>query len=37
LRGDYPVRREFDSHSIKGKNIEKETISKLTQLGFIIK
>jgi erythronate-4-phosphate dehydrogenase len=37
LRGDYPVRREFDSHSIKGKNIEKETISKLTQLGFRIK
>jgi erythronate-4-phosphate dehydrogenase len=34
LRGDYPVRREFDSYSIKAKNIKKETIEKLKQLGF---
>jgi erythronate-4-phosphate dehydrogenase len=36
LRGDYPVRREFDSYTIKAKNIEKETIIKLEKLGFKI-
>jgi len=36
LRGDYPVRREFDSYTIKAKNIEKETITKLEKLGFKI-
>ncbi len=36
LRGDYPVRREFDSFRIKAKNIEEETIEKLKLLGFNI-
>ncbi len=36
LRGDYPVRREFDSFSIKAKNVEKETLEKLEKLGFKI-
>jgi erythronate-4-phosphate dehydrogenase len=36
LRGDYPVRREFDSFTIKAKNIEKETFEKLEKLGFKI-
>ncbi len=36
LRGDYPVRREFNSFNIKTKNIEKETILKLEKLGFKI-
>ena len=35
LRGDYPVRREFDSYTIKGGNIEKETLGKLRTLGFV--
>lgn len=34
LRGDYPVRREFDSYTVKAKNVTKETIRKLRQLGF---
>lgn len=34
LRGDYPVRREFNSFTIKAKNIEENTIKKLKQLGF---
>lgn len=34
LRGDYPVRREFNSFTIKAKNIEKNTINKLKLLGF---
>ncbi len=37
LRGDYPVRREFDSYTIEAKNIEKETIEKLKLIGFKIK
>ncbi|HDR52028.1 MAG TPA: 4-phosphoerythronate dehydrogenase, partial [Mariniphaga anaerophila] len=37
LRGDYPVRREFDSYTIKTKNIENETLEKLKKLGFKIK
>ncbi len=36
LRGDYPVRREFDAYSIKAKNIEKKTLEKLKKLGFRI-
>lgn len=34
LRGDYPVRREFDSYTIVAKNIEKNTLEKLKLLGF---
>jgi erythronate-4-phosphate dehydrogenase len=34
LRGDYPVRREFDSFTIKAKNIEEGTLEKLKKLGF---
>jgi erythronate-4-phosphate dehydrogenase len=34
LRGDYPVRREFDSYTISAKNIENETCKKLKSLGF---
>ncbi len=37
LRGDYPVRREFGSYTIKAKNIENETLEKLIKLGFSIK
>ena len=36
LRGDYPVRREFGSFTIKSKNIEKSTLEKLKELGFKI-
>jgi erythronate-4-phosphate dehydrogenase len=36
LRGDYPVRREFDSYSIKAVNMEIQTIRKLEKLGFNI-
>ncbi|NQU85929.1 MAG: 4-phosphoerythronate dehydrogenase PdxB [Mariniphaga sp.] len=36
LRGDYPVRREFDSYTIKAINIEKSTLDKLEKLGFNI-
>ena len=36
LRGDYPVRREFGSFTIKAKNIETETLEKLNKLGFKI-
>jgi erythronate-4-phosphate dehydrogenase len=36
LRGDYPVRREFDSFTVKPKNMEKETLEKLSKLGFKI-
>jgi erythronate-4-phosphate dehydrogenase len=35
-RGDYPVRREFDSFTINAKNIQKEIIIKLEKLGFKI-
>ena len=34
LRGDYAVRREFDSFTISAKNIEEETLGKLKRLGF---
>jgi len=36
LRGDYPVRREFDSYKVKVKNVENETMIKLEKLGFKI-
>ncbi len=36
LRGDYAVRREFDSYIIKAKNIKKATVEKLIKLGFNI-
>ena len=36
LRGDYPVRREFDSFIINSKNITKETLKKLEKLRFKI-
>ena len=34
LRGDYPVRREFASHSIRATRVEPEIMEKLEQLGF---
>ncbi|NQU54310.1 MAG: 4-phosphoerythronate dehydrogenase PdxB [Bacteroidetes bacterium] len=37
LRGDYPVRREFDTYTIKTKNVSEETIEKFKKLGFNIK
>jgi erythronate-4-phosphate dehydrogenase len=36
LRGDYPVRREFDTYTIEAKNIEEVTLDKLKALGFKI-
>ncbi|NCB09031.1 MAG: DUF3410 domain-containing protein, partial [Bacteroidia bacterium] len=36
-RGDYPVRREFDSFTIEAKNLENEILEKLKKLGFKIK
>lgn len=36
LRGDYPVRREFDSFTIEAKNAERETLLKLEKIGFKI-
>jgi erythronate-4-phosphate dehydrogenase len=33
-RGDYPTRREFPTYKIVAKNINKETIEKLMDLGF---
>jgi len=36
LRGDYPVRREFDSHSIRATGVESKTLEKLANLGFNI-
>ena len=36
IRGDYPVRREFDSFKIEARNIQKETLDKLNKLGFKI-
>ncbi len=34
LRGDYPVRMEFGTYTIKAKNIKEETLEKLKLLGF---
>lgn len=36
LRGDYPVRREFDSHSVSATNIESGILEKLRKLNFNI-
>jgi len=36
LRGDYPVRREFNSHSIRVINVKIDIIEKLRKLGFKI-
>ncbi len=37
LRGDYPVRREFNTYTVKAQNVPKETVEKLQLLGFRIK
>jgi erythronate-4-phosphate dehydrogenase len=34
LRGDYPLRREFNSYSIRAVNVGIETMEKLRKLGF---
>lgn len=34
LRGDYPVRREFNFYSIRAHNVETEVLEKLRNLGF---
>jgi len=34
LRGDYPVRREFDSHTVRAINIGSQTLEMLVELGF---
>jgi erythronate-4-phosphate dehydrogenase len=34
LRGDYPVRREFNAHSISAVNVEEQVLRKLADLGF---
>lgn len=34
LRGDYPVRREFGSHTVKAANVEPGVAEKLEKLGF---
>ena len=36
FRGDYPVRREFATYTVKAKNIEEKTLVKLKTLGFNI-
>ncbi len=36
FRGDYPVRREFDTYTVKTKNVEKKTVEKFRKLGFKI-
>ena len=34
IRGDYPVRREFDSFTVEAANVKEETLEKLRKLGF---
>ncbi len=34
LRGEYPVRREFSSYTIKTVNVEEKVVEKLRNLGF---
>jgi len=34
LRGDYAVRREFESYTIRTKNVQEKTLQKLKKLGF---
>jgi erythronate-4-phosphate dehydrogenase len=36
LRGDYPVRREFNSHTIVAVNVDSRVLQKLADLGFTI-
>ena len=36
LRGDYPVRREFATFTVKVKNVNEETVNKLGNMGFKI-
>ena len=36
FRGDYPVRREFDTYTVKAQNVENSTLEKLEKLGFKI-
>jgi len=36
LREDYPLRREFDTYTIKSRNLDKRTLEKLKKLGFNI-
>lgn len=36
LRGDYPVRREFSSYTIKPQNLDESTLNKCIKLGFKI-
>ena len=36
LRGDYPVRREFNFYSIKAHNVEADVRKKLKNLGFAL-
>ena len=37
LRGNYPVRREFNSYTIKALNVNGSTLNKLKKMGFVIK
>jgi len=34
LRGDYPVRREFDSYTVKSRNVKDIILAKLQAIGF---
>ncbi len=36
LRGDYPVRREFGSYTVKAVNVANGTLEKLRKLGFTV-
>ena len=36
FRGDYPVRREFDSYTVKVRNVPETTVDKLKLLGFML-
>jgi erythronate-4-phosphate dehydrogenase len=36
LRGNYPVRREFGTYTVKAKNVEQSILEKLKKLGFSI-
>jgi len=37
LRGDYPVRREFDCYSVDARHVGDETLRKLGQMGFHVR
>ena len=34
LRGEYPVRREFDCYTLKADNVKEKTLEKLRKIGF---